>query len=481
MVLLALWLPGCNQGGWRVDTPFYTAISRLMFAGGWDAMWFPMASDYPYFNKPPLPFWIHGLVYQVLGTELWAVRLPTLISGMLALEATRRAFMELGGRRVGLAAALVLALTVEFFRYTRAFSLDLWVVLFLMLAAWTAAAAVRREKPALLALGGIPIGLCLMCKPLFALAFPVIFAVWLAWIGRWRWTWWAAAMAAVGVAIAAPWHISMVARWGDLFIDEYFGRQTIGRAMGESFEAKPWWYLPAEFARSYWPWLVTLVIASWTWVRTGRLSRDARLDRLAVLWSAIFIVALAMFSGKKIRYAVPVYPALALLSGAWLVHGLKPRVARAWQRASLVIAPAAVVVAAALSAAPITWHEPSSQEFPRLYAALKDLGSPDVWCMPNAVRTSSTMYLQTGVWPKVVAASPELPGGYPKAGAVVLYAYRENADPTPPRPGDLDLGKFSAMRAVRLSRDWDAPYRQFSGMIARGAAGSEPEFTLALR
>lgn len=455
LLLLVTWLPGCNQGGWRSDTPFYVALSRLMLERGTlEAWWFPMAGTYPYFNKPPLPFWIHAVFYRLIGTELWAARLPTLVGAMLAVEAARRAFGELGGRRVGLFAAVVLALTHEFFRYTRAFSLDIWVVLFLMLSAWGAAAAVRRDRPVLMAWGGIGIGLCLLCKPLFALLFPVIYGAWLAWIGRPRWAWWCAAMALVGVALAVPWHVSMTVRWGSAFIDEYFGRQSLARAVGEGAEAQAWWYLPVEFGTSYWPWLLALIPAVWLAVRGRPVSHDRRLDTLALLWVMVFVAGLAVFSGKKIRYAVPVYPALAALAGSWLACRSPHRAQRIGTRWLYMVPGPAVVLSGVLALTPIRWSEPGSGEFERLDAVLQSLGDPRVWCVPDATRSCAVMYLRGGAWPGAVATGPGLPGGYPDAGDVVLYPFVPREGSPVPRAGDEVLGKFSGLTAVRLRTAW---------------------------
>lgn len=458
LLLVALWLPGCNQGGWRVDTPLYTAVSRWMFEKGtWEALVFPMVGDQAYFNKPPLAFWIHGLIGLALPNELWAARLPTLLSGVLALEATRRAFKELGGRRLGLASACVLALTVEFFRYTRAFSLDLWVVLFLMLSLWSAARALRTGRGAHLLWGGAALGACLMVKPLFALAFPAVYAAWLLWCGRVRLAAWCVPMLAVAAAFAAPWHVAMVLRWGDRFVDEYFGRQTVGRALGEAFAPRPWWFVPWEVAQFYWPWMLTLGAGVWCWARTRRLTRSIELDRVALIWTLGLTATLVAFKSALVRYAVPLYPVLSVVSAAWLTRHAPRGARRAVTRVLWLAGPAAVVISAALAVTPIRFQRPPSEEMPRLYAMLRDRGDPPLWCMPGAAIGSSTIYLQTGTWPALVKVAPDRPGGVPRSGDIVLYPERTINTTTPPRAGDERIGKFSGFFAVRLTSDWAVP------------------------
>lgn len=471
-VLLALWLPGCNAGDYRVDTGLYAGISKLMAdTGTVGAFWFPMLGDAPYFNKPPLAFWVHAGLIRALGMDLWTVRLGTLLAAMLGVFAFQKCVSMLAGRATGLFSAMVLALTLEFFRYTKAFSLDIWFVTFMMPALWVTVAAVRRTpaRPGFgrAVLAGAFIGAGLMVKPLYALFLPVAVGVWMLWCApsgsRARWMVWCAVMGLSGAALAAPWYVSMTLRWGDLFLQEHFIRQTLERAVGsgDGDTAGPGLlYLPIEILRSYWPWMLTLALALATLARRGTISRSPALDRLGLVWTVLLGAGLMAFAGKRSRYLVPIYPALSMLSGAWLAchppAGLRRHARRAVMMWSPVLPVLALGAALVLPRAGVDLHEPASGEIERLQTAIREAGSPQVWVAPSGRLEAAKLFVKGSPWPRAVGGLPWGQGEFPAKGDIVLYRADAPArgDPMPARTADEPLGKFSGLRAYRVTSAW---------------------------
>ncbi|MFM9958390.1 MAG: ArnT family glycosyltransferase [Phycisphaerales bacterium] len=482
-VLLALWLPDCNEGDFRTDTGLYAALSKLMYAeaiarGSLGPLWFPMLGDAPYFNKPPLAFWVHGAFIHVFGAELWAVRLPTLLAAMLGVAALQRAVMTLAGRSAGLFAGVVLATTLEFFRYTRAISLDIWLVAFMLLALAVVAPAVRRGVPCMrrFALAGGFIGLGLLVKPLYALALPAVIAVWLMWSvprgadgvpRRVRWMGAVGLCVVVALVVAAPWYLSMYTRWGDAFIQEHFIRQTLERAVNapadspERSGVRALLYLPTEFASTYWPWLVTLALALFAFARRGTIGRSPALDRLGIVWSVLFAAGLMLFAGKRSRYMVPLYPGLAMLSASWLSCVPPAWLRRHARRALTLWAPALPVVALGgtmlLSRLGVTAHQPPSGDIEALQKALRESGDPVTWVAPGAHLNAARLYVKGSAWPRALAA-PGLPlegRDLPRLGDVVLYssdALRRGFVRL--RAGDDVVIDRAGMTAARAARGW---------------------------
>ena len=134
VVLLAVTLPKLNQGDWRGDTGWYTALGLDAARSG---RWTLSAGEgEPYFNKPPLVFWIVGRVLDWFGVDLLVARLTSVLAAAIGVVATAVIARELGTRRLGAMAGVILALTYEYFRRTREISLDMWHSAFLLLAAW---------------------------------------------------------------------------------------------------------------------------------------------------------------------------------------------------------------------------------------------------------------------------------------------------------------------------------------------------------
>lgn len=479
LTLLALWLPGCNDGDYRVDTGLYAALSRRIAENPtWETLWYPMLGEAPYFNKPPLAFWVHAAFIKLLGMDLWTVRLPTLLASMLAVFALQRAATLLGGRTAGLASAMVLALTLEFFRYTRAFSLDLWLVAFMLLGLWAIAATLRSAptKPSLrrAILPGLAIGAALLVKPLYALFLPIAAATWLLLqaprTSKPRWLFFCTAVAAIGIAVATPWYISMTLRWGEPFLQEHFIRQSLERATGGATTASTpgLLYLPAELFSTYWPWTLTLALALIAFARTG-ITPTRALERLGLTWSILLAIALTAFAGKRSRYLVPIYPGLAMLSGAWLSSKSPATLRRHARRATVLWAPTLPIIALAatfiLPKLGIDFHEKPSGEIERLQALIYENESatstantapPQVWAAPFARLEAAKLFAKGSNWAKPVGGLPFEQTNFPRTGDLVLYLNDALNRPNTliPRPTDQPLGKFSGLFAVRVASDW---------------------------
>ena len=273
-VALIVCIPKLSQGGLSTDTAWYAAIAMRAWSdaasGDPGALWsLRGVADQPYFNKPPLAFWLNGVPLAALGPTVFAARLGSVLACVLCVLAVARLGRLLGGRAVGLGAGLVLALTWEFVRHARAFSLDLWVTLFLVLAACSVAGAWHAGRSngrvVFFATAGVWIGLSLMAKPLVPLLALPLLGVWLFAIGRARLLGWLALSLGVALAVAAPWHVSMWSMHGDEFTSQYFGREIIDRAAAAPIaefnrgSGSPLYYV-SHLLKNYWPWLVTTLL-----------------------------------------------------------------------------------------------------------------------------------------------------------------------------------------------------------------------------
>jgi 4-amino-4-deoxy-L-arabinose transferase-like glycosyltransferase len=304
MLLVALTLPGIGQGWFRTDAPRYAALSMRVFDGG--PWWGPRLGELPYFNKPPLAFWAQGLVYQVTGPELWATRATHLVVALAGLLITVDLVRRLSGRRAAMLAGVSLATTLEFFRYARTFSLDLWLVALFAAAAWLVAVGARRDRSWWIVAAGVPLGLSLLVKPMLAAVPALVLAVWLVWIGRPRPRKLGALLGAVlvAIAVAAPWHVAMAATYGEAFLSTYFGSQTVGRVEGTMAEDHPWWFYLVELPKGAGPWVVTAALCVVA-VARGRIgSRDRWLWRLAVVGALVWIVLPSLLGDRRPRYPI---------------------------------------------------------------------------------------------------------------------------------------------------------------------------------
>jgi 4-amino-4-deoxy-L-arabinose transferase-like glycosyltransferase len=455
VILIALWIPGCDQGWLRTDSHKYTALALDCWTDG--PLWAPQLGDQPYFNKPPLAFWIVGAVLRVTGPEVWAVRLTSLIAAIGAVVAVVDIARRLSGRRVALLTGVVLATTMEFARYTRAFSLDLWLTMFIVWAVWCVVVGAQRNRMAWVIAAALPIGAALMVKP-FIIVFPMgLVAVWVACIGRARLIPALGAALVVGAAIAAPWHIAMARHFGEAFTGTYFGTQTVERLEGTMQDPNPWWYYLWKLVRSYLPWVVTL-LAGVIAAALGRFSRrDRALVILSVLWIVGWLAITSAIGDRRARYLVPIYPLMAPISALWVARCLPGAMRRTGRVAMVWAAPAALTLGVIGALVPVTIHEDAEVKWPALIAELDRLGAWDeAWCAAGPYTNASNVYLRTGRWLRLAGPDDHGYGGAPPAGAVVVFF----ADDLTGRYADLGpvVWERGDLRLVRLERPWpDAP------------------------
>lgn len=473
LLLIALFLPGVNQGALRVDSDIYAAIGLHAWREG---TLFPlMAGDQPYLNKPPVAIWIHGLFLHLFGPSLFAARFPTLLATLGALLFSISTARVLAGKRVALLSGLILAATPEVFRHTHAIALDAWLMLFFTAMLWCAACAARRPRRAVGALlaAGVPFGLALLTKPFVAVIPWLILG---AWLTKRRIplrtlipTWFATLV--IALAIAVPWHLAMHARFGDAFTSEYVGSQTLDRATG-AHGSEPFYAYLLTLLSTYWPWLLALIPALIWSIKSLLPSPSHRptvskalprlplnLISLSLLWTGCWLVVLSLFADKAGRYLLPVYPALSWLIAAWASFALPPRlragIHRLAPRVTLAISAGLVI----LALTPVRIHEPRSDYWAKLNAYLDTLpAGTQLWTAPQGPTLGANIYLDRGIWPTTARAidDPQFAKApAPPIGAILIM--RPNAG-IAPRPADKIIFEDPRVIVLRTQFSWDGRY-----------------------
>ncbi len=451
LVFLSVTLPHLEQGAYRKDTGRYAAVALDAFEHG--AWWtLELGPGRPYFNKPPLVFWIHGLVLDLLGPGVIAARLPSVLCGLAIVLLTVAVVRTMGVGRAALASGVVLALTYEFFRRTREISLDLWQLAFLMLAMLLLVQGVRRDRGLLIALSGVGVGLALMCKPFVALIFFPVALAWLLIMRRWRLAAWLGAALGIAVLIAAPWHVSMGLLHGDAFWDQYLGRQVLERAMGKINTQGPLYY-PFLIGTTYWPWMIPCFMGFVVLVRCPRstivMGIEKRLLVLLTIWLGVWAIVLMSFPDKRPRYSVPIYPALSVFAGAFLVCALPIPWRDRARRFTMTIWIPMLVLGFLLALLPVRVQRGPDPEWTSLFAWLEEQGIRTLYSSGISTNEQGWYRLETGVWPVSLADEMREPVAAPP-GALVLV--RDDA-PEPPVGEVLFASSGGRLRVVRVTDD----------------------------
>lgn len=326
---------------WRDDRPLhgdaamYGAIAKTVLQTG-DATHLTL-NGRPYFNKPPMFFWLTAAAWGHLDSGTFA---PLLVSGLLGVANVlllyalcRRTGFD---RASAFAAALAYMTTPEVVHWTRGVHLESILTLWLLLGLLAAWESITRPGAVLL-LGLAAAGGWMAKGPqgLFGVAVaPLLW--WRSGVLRERvLSRWTIVAASAFFFLVVPWTWARVED-DTGYADTYF-REQIGGALLERGAGRrgPFWYLD-KILRSYWPWLPFALGG------IVMLARRVRRDASAQLWLGYGAIALAVTMAavsRRPRYLFPLYPMLAATTGVSL--GL---LARRWPRILPALAACALVV-----------------------------------------------------------------------------------------------------------------------------------------
>ncbi|MGE0452325.1 MAG: ArnT family glycosyltransferase [Vicinamibacteria bacterium] len=352
LLLGALLLPAAGAAPLeRAEVYFVDAARAMVESGDWLV---PRYQGQPFFDKPPLVYWLIGGAFEAFGPTLAAARLVPALGALGAVLAT----VWLGGllfdRERGLLAGLMLATSVAFVSFGRIAMSDM-----LLTALATAAFALvvrldagggRRLAP----LAGAVLGLGVLAKGPVALLLPGLGMLALGWSRRRlpASALWLFASALAFLLVAAPWFVAVYLRLGPEPLSWFFLRENLERFAGETYDSgRPAWYYLSAYLALGLPWspLMPLVLLRAARGRPGR--EGAR--GLLLAWLGLMLVPLSLSRGKIDYYLLPLLPPVSLLTADFAASAWS-RFERAWVRASAALLG---LVAALLPLALLRFHE----------------------------------------------------------------------------------------------------------------------------
>ena len=355
------------------DEPRFAEASREMIERG----------DYivPHFNnqlrldKPPLAYWAQVASYKIFGQNDLAARFPSAVAAALVALSILAWGSRIGGNRVGWWAAIIFTLSLQTFVHAKAAVADMWLVLFMTTAHWSAYELVRdRLWPTdqastlkhqtlfwwfvlylSLALGFLAKG-PIAWTPLLTLAAMKLLVRDVELAKRCKFVRGILLM----LAIVALWGVPALIQTDGEFLRIGIGRHVVGRSFGamEGHGANSLgiyllllpFYFVAIFA-SFFPWSIKLPSLTKKLWR----SRD-KIDIYLITGAAIIFVIFSLIKTKLPHYTLPAFPLLSLLLARHLVDH------RQFLKRCAIIA-ASIYLIVALFSAPATRAFPAAQLF----------------------------------------------------------------------------------------------------------------------
>ena len=321
LVAAALFFTGLGKAPF-LDPPegLHAAIAREMgLRGDWVT---PHFNGVRYFDKPPLLYWLMALSFSLAGPVEWAARLWSALAAFGTALLTAHVGSMLGSARAGLISGLVVAANLELFLFARVVKPDALLVFFILVAYTGFLLAYRGGRPWALVLGYGALGLTVLTKdPLGAVGPVVVITLFFFLVRerppRSRWLSWTGV--GLFLAIVLPWYSAM--EWknhGFLWytvVDNHF----LNFARQRVFPDEDIPLTAAEFlgvtAIGFFPWSLMLPWAFAAAFRRPWASPAARPWLLLGLWGGVVLAFFTISPFKLPHYALPAFPALALLVG----------------------------------------------------------------------------------------------------------------------------------------------------------------------
>lgn len=326
LVALALYVYG---NGWFAltdpDETVYAETAREMLASG--DLISPRIYGQYWYDKPALFYWLTAAAIKVGGLNEAAARFPSALGGALGVAVVFAAGSSMfRSRRAGLLSAVLLMTSGEYFYLAKAGVTDMTLTLAISgaaLAFWLRRYYLFYLLTAVAVLTKGPIGF-----------FPFVFAgAYLLVQRQWRRLREMKILPGLLLVtlVAAPWYVVMYNLHGAAFIDTFFGFHNITRfTTPEHPEGKLWYFYLPVLAVGFYPWIFLLPLAlveAWrAWRREGQ---GAVL--YLMLWAALVFGFFSVSQTKLVSYILPLYPALALLTGWGLDRWLTRQEAAPWQ------------------------------------------------------------------------------------------------------------------------------------------------------
>jgi len=312
------------------DEPRYAAIGQAMARTG--DLVTPVLWGSPWFEKPPLLYWMSAAFFALGLQPEVAARLPVALLSLafLALAAWLVA-REFGAEASALSISL-LATCAGWVAYSNFCLTDLPMAVFFSLAVLLALPLLRDtadERGVWLRF--LVIGSCLGLAVLAKGLVPLALALPMAWFLRQWWRAWAWAALAC-VLVAGPWYTAIYLRQGMPFVREFFFKHHFERMYSGSLQhVQPWYYYALVMVGALFPWTPLFLLFA---------RRKAGWDKRRSLLLATVLFGFLFFSvivNKLPGYLLPLLPALFLLLGAEFEVSSFAELSRKWLIAPVLL------------------------------------------------------------------------------------------------------------------------------------------------
>ena len=297
------------------DEGIYAEISREMLSLG---ILVPHWNYQPWFEKPPLMFWLTAAFFKIFGVHDFWARAGSALSGVGIVALLHGWLLRRNDSLAAWLSTLILLSTFGFLHVCRVGEMDVLLSFGCCISLFGLTAIQdRRLSGWYLFWAGLAIAL--MTKGAACIVL-IITALLFAAIERWNVTrlgktFWLGLL--LFLLAILPWHLYMFRLFGTSFLTEYFGFHVLKRATHQIEDhITNWWY---------YFWVLLISAAPFVLLYPVAIVSSLRRRELRA-WSIFTLVVIGFFTIVQTRlphYIAPAYPALAMLTSVFLANRLR--------------------------------------------------------------------------------------------------------------------------------------------------------------
>ncbi|MDO8489561.1 MAG: glycosyltransferase family 39 protein [Candidatus Omnitrophota bacterium] len=305
------------------DEVFYTQTAKEMAQ---QHSWMtPYLFGQPQFEKPILLYWLLRLGFMIFGITSFAARFfPALFGAIGVIAVYLLARLGFKDEDKAFISAIVLMTSGLYIGLARTVFTDLIFSVFILLSLlsfyWGYSLVNRKSLG--IKLFFVFAALATLTKGPLGLFIPFLSAVSFLFIKKdlkflvnryWLWG------LLLFVVIALPWYLLMFKLYGNTFIQEFFYNDHFRRIVeAEHIGNDTWYFYPFSMVGCIFPWSIFLAVSLFFLPKYLKQKDNHLHVFLTCLIAVVFIIFQSAHS-KLVSYIFPLFPALALLTGNFII------------------------------------------------------------------------------------------------------------------------------------------------------------------
>ena len=322
LVVLSYFFFMCGNGVVSLTNPdevFYAQSAKeMMQRSSWMT---PYLFDAPNFEKPVFLYWLIRVGFIVFGISSFAVRFfPALFAAIGVAAVYGLGLIGFRDSRKSFYSALALMSSVMYLGLARSALTDtvfsVWILLALLAFFW--GYAERSHRRLSLILFFTSCAFAVLTKGPLGLVIPLLMVLVFLSLRRdiryircfdslWGWL--------VFLAVASPWYLTMIQQHNTAFTHEFFYNDHWRRLMEAEHKVNDTWYFyPLTMIAGMFPWSVFVPVSLWFLLRKD-LKHLPMFSVFLLCWTGVVFVVFQAAHSKLVSYILPLFPALALLTG----------------------------------------------------------------------------------------------------------------------------------------------------------------------